>query len=81
MVKKEALWLFTNTIVLAAGFCLAEQLAINELIGSSHKVMELASEHLVLKISKLRKVFFMIFQIWWENNCQSATTVATVCTQ
>lgn len=38
-------------------FCLAEQLAINELIGNSHKAVELASEHLVLKISKRRRVF------------------------
>lgn len=30
--------------------CLAEHLAINELIGNSHKAVELASEHLVLKL-------------------------------
>lgn len=60
MVKKEAfVWLFTNAIWLAAVFCLAEQLAINELIGSSHKVMELACEHLVLKISKRGRVFMI----------------------
>lgn len=47
--KAAPVWLFPSTIWLAALLCLAEQLAINGLIGSSHKVMELVSEHLVLK--------------------------------
>lgn len=37
--------------------CLAEQLAINELIGNGHKAVALACEHLVLKLANTEKVF------------------------
>jgi hypothetical protein len=36
---------------------LAEQLAINELIGNDHKAVALACEHLVLKLVSTEKVF------------------------
>lgn len=38
-------------------FFLAEQLAINELIGNGHKAVALACEHLVLKLVNTERFF------------------------